>query len=461
MATVETYLHTHRARFTQELVDFVRIPSISALPEHANNVQQAAEWVANRLSAAGADAVRVMPTEGHPVAFGEWLRAPGKPTFLVYGHFDTQPVDPLELWTSPPFEPVVRDGRLYGRGVSDSKANVLITILALEAMIQSTGTVPVNLKFLFEGQEEIGSPQLPAFVDAHRELLACDLVLNSDALQWSEDQSQLLVGLRGLCGLQIEVRGANADLHSGLFGGAVPNPIHALVQILDSLHTAEGAIAVEGFYDDVVHLSDSDRKQMAAVPFDETTYRESLGLTQLAGEQGYSPIERLWGRPTLDVNGIWGGFQGQGVKTVIPATAHAKITCRLVPDQDPVGMVEVISAHIERHAPPSVRVSVQPVESSARPYKIPPDHWGNRAAHAVLEEVYGKAPFYARLGGSVPVLDIFLRYLNAMSVSFGFTLEDEQFHAPNEFFRLSSFERGPKAWCMLWDRLGQFEHVPE
>jgi len=335
MTTWETYLAEHQSQFLDELLDFIRIPSISALPEHAADVQQAGEWVATRLAAAGAEHVEVMPTGGHPVVYGDWLHAPGKPTILLYGHFDVQPTDPLDLWTNPPFEPVVRDGRIYARGASDDKGGMLIPILAVEALLKAEGSLPVNVKFIFEGQEEIGSPQLADFMTAHRERFACDLVVSADGLQWSEDEPNLIVGLKGLSGMQIDVQGANSDLHSGLHGGGVQNPIHALVRILDSMRSPEGKILVEGFYDDVVPLSKADRALIAEVPYDEEAYKAELGIEEVFGEPGYTTRERIWARPTLEINGIWGGFQGEGTKTVLPNEAHAKISCRLVANQNP------------------------------------------------------------------------------------------------------------------------------
>ena len=455
MSKWKTYLEEHESRFLNEMLDFLRIPSISALPEHAGHVQQAAEWVASRMQAAGIEEVRVMPTGGHPVVYGEWLGAPGKPTILVYGHFDTQPVDPLDLWSHPPFEPVVRQGRVFARGASDDKGNLLIPILAAEAMLKTEGSLPVNLKFFFEGQEEIGSPQLPDFVATHRQLLACDLVLSADGGQWSEDQPSLSIGFKGACGLQIDVRGAKTDLHSRMYGGAIQNPIHALVRLLDSMRSPDGKILVEGFYDAVVPLSEADRARIAAAPFDEDAYKGRLGVDDLFGEPGYTTLERTGARPTLEVNGIWGGFQGEGLKTVLPSEAHAKITCRLVIDQDPKEIVDLIAAHVKRHAPPGVKVTVRPFGLGARPYLIPADHPGNRVAGAVLEELYGKAPYYTRSGGTIPVVSLFLSNLGAYTVCFAFGLEDENVHAPNEFFRLGSFERGQKAYGMLLQRLGQ------
>ncbi len=447
------YLDAQQDRFLAELLDFLRIPSVSALPQHAGDVQRAADWVAARMRAAGIESVQILPTGGHPVVYGDWLHASGKPTVLIYGHFDTQPADPYELWDSPPFEPVVRNGQVYARGASDDKGNMLPPILAVEALLQSEGTLPLNVKFLFEGQEEIGSPQIPAFVAAHRELLACDLALSSDGGQWSETEPAILTGLRGGCGLQIDVRGPNRDLHSGIYGGAVQNPIHALITILASLRGPDGRILVEGFYDAVVPLTDNERRRFAAAPFDGEAYMEDLGVEALWGEAGYTPRERTWARPTLEINGVWGGFQGEGVKTVLPAEAHAKITCRLVANQDPATILELISAHVAKHAPPGVMAAVQPLRFLAKPYLMPYDHPGNRAAREILVELYGREPYEVRSGGSIPICTVLLEELGAYTVNFAFGLEDERQHSPNEFFRLSSFRRGQEGYCMLLERL--------
>ncbi len=455
MPAWEAYLAANRPKFLDGLLEFLRIPSVSALPDRADDVQRAARWVADRLQSAGVEGVRILPTGGHPVVYGEWLHAPDKPTILIYGHFDTQPADPLELWTSPPFEPAIRDGRVYARGASDDKGNMLAPILAVEAMLQADGALPVNVKFFFEGQEEIGSPQLPAFVAAHRELLACDLAVSADSVQWAEDQPAILVGLRGTCAIQIDVYGARTDLHSGLYGGLVANPIHALISLLASMRDTEGRILVEGFYDRVVTLSAEERAAIAAVPFDEAAYRDQLGVSALVGEPGYTPRERNWVRPTLEVNGIWGGFQGEGVKTVLPNEAHAKITCRLVPNQEPEQIVQALVSHVERQDTPGVRVEVRAMPTRAAPYVIPADHWGNRVAADVLAEMYGTRPYAIRMGGAVPICELFLTSLGVHTVSFGFGLEDEQFHAPDEFFRFSSFERGPVAYCRLLTRLSK------
>ncbi len=451
--TWETYLKEQQTSYQDELLQFLSIPSISALPEHADAVQQAARWVAKRLTSAGMENVQILPTAGHPVVYGEWLHAPGKPTVMIYGHFDTQPADPLELWTNPPFEPQVRDDRVYARGASDDKGNMLTPILAVEALLQAEGALPVNVKFFLEGQEEIGSPQLPDLIAQHRDLLACDLVLSADGGQHSEEQPALFVAFKGLTGVQIDVRGARTDLHSGIYGGAVVNPIHALVHILDTMRSPEGKILIEGFYDEVVPLTEEDRASIAAIPFNAQAYMQSIGVDALVSEPGYTPQEHLTARPTLEINGIWGGFQGEGVKTVLPNAAHAKITCRLVTNQNPATIADLISQHVKKHTPPGVQATVRPLPGAARAYLIPMDHWGNQAAAAVLQDVYGKKPYFMRLGGSIPVCELFLNTLGAYTVNFGFTLMDEQIHAPDEFFRLSSFRRGPVAYGKMLHQL--------
>lgn len=455
MADWQRYLDDNQGRFLDELFDYLRIPSVSSMSEHADDVQRAAEWVASRFGKAGIENVEVMPTGGHPVVYGDWLHAPGKPTVLIYGHFDVQPADPYELWTSPPFEPEIRDDRIYARGASDDKGNSLIPILAVEALIATTGRLPLNVKFLFEGQEEIGSPQLPPFMEEHRDKLGADLVISADGGQYGEDQPSLFVGFKGLCALQVDVTGPDRDLHSGLCGGAVQNPIHALAGILDSMHDADGRITVDGYYDGVVPLSEADRREIAEVPHDEEKYKRWVGVDELFGEAGFSTVERAWARPTLEVNGIWGGFQGEGVKTVLPGEAHAKISCRLVPDQDPDLIVEAITRHVGNHTPPGVRVNVTPIEGSAPPYLMPPDHPGNKIAEEVLTELYGKAPYLVRSGGTLPICSFFRDILGVYSLNFAFALEDEDFHSPNEFFRLASFERGQRAYVMLMEKLAE------
>jgi len=451
--TWQTYLENNQTEFTTRLLDFLRIPSISSLPDHAGDVRAAGEWVMTQLHNAGMEHVEMMETGGHPVVYADWLHAPGKPTVMIYGHFDVQPVDPVDLWDSPPFEPVIKGDRVYARGASDDKGNMLAPVLALEALLKSEGGLPINVKCFFEGQEEIGSPTLPAFVAANKTKFACDFVLSADGGQWDEAQPALLVGLKGLCALQIDVVGPAYDVHSGLYGGAIQNPIHALAAILASMRGADGRILVDGFYDDVIPLSAADRAEIERVPYSEETVQQDLQIDAFFGEPGYSTLERKWARPTLEVNGIWGGFQGEGVKTVLPSEAHAKITCRLVANQEPQKIAQLLAAHVERHAPPGARATVSVKENGAIPYLMAGDHPGNLAARDVLVEEYGKEPLLARSGGSIPVTAMFLESLGAYTVSFGFGLNDERQHSPNEFFRMDNFVRGQRAYCKLLHRL--------
>lgn len=450
-------LRANREQAVSELLELLRIPSISTDAAYAPEVNRAAEWVADRLRRAGIENVTVHPTGAHSCVTGDWLHAPGKPTILVYGHFDVQPADPLELWESPPFEPVVRDGAVYARGASDMKANLLLPILAAEAILRSEGALPVNLKFLLEGQEESLSKDLGPFVAAHREALACDAVVSADGGQWARDQGAVWMGVKGACALQVELETSTMDLHSGLYGGGVPNALHAMAELIASLHDKEGGIAVDGFYDRVVPLSDEERRRFAAIPFDEDAYKAESGVSDLLGEPGYGTLERTGGRPTLEVNGLWGGYQGEGLKTVIPAKAFAKISCRLVPDQEPEQVLDVVSAHLTKHAPKGAKLKMVRFPIAARPYRVPADEPFSRIAGEVLAEEYGREPYYVRIGGSLPITDMFLQELGAYTVSLGFSLPDERIHSPNEFYRLESFYRGATVFGKLFQRLSQVE----
>ena len=331
-----TYLENNQNRFVDELSDFISIPSVSASDEHFNDVVKAGEWVVSRLNTAGLTNARMMSTETHPVVYADWLHAgKDKPTILIYGHFDVQPADPLDLWDSPPFEPIIKEGKIYGRGASDDKGNMLAPILAAEALLSSTGKLPVNVKFFFEGQEEIGSPTLAPFIKEHAKLLNADMIFSSDGGQWGESQPSLVMGLKGLIGCEITVVGAKGDQHSGMHGGGIANPLHALSHIIASMKGLDGKITIEGFYDDVVDLTVEDRQAITKIPFDDENYAKELGVPETFGETGYTTPERLWARPTFELNGMWGGYQGKGTKTVLPAKAHAKITCRLVANQKP------------------------------------------------------------------------------------------------------------------------------
>lgn len=447
------YLKANQPRFVDELVDFVRIPSVSAAPAHVPDVVAAGEWVVRRLQAAGMENVRLMPTEGHPVVYADWLHAPGKPTILIYGHFDVQPAEPFDLWETPPFEPQVRDNKVWGRGASDDKGGMLIPILSVEAMLKTRGRLPVNVKMFFEGQEEIGSPHLPAFIKQNGAMLKADMIFSADGSQWGEDQPNLITGLKGLVAAEITVSGAKGDQHSGQQGGGIANPIQGLAQIIASMKAPNGKITVPGFYDDVIDLTVEDREAFARIPFDEAAYIAELGVPDTFGEEGYTTRERLWGRPTFELNGIWGGWQGSGIKTVLPAEAHAKITCRLVANQRPDKIFDLLRAHIEGNCPKGLRVRVTRLAGSADPFLVPPGHNASTAAAQVLTEVYGKAPYITRTGGSIPVMTMLLNELGVHATVFAFGMNDENLHAPNEFFRLSNFRTGQTAYCKLLERL--------
>ena len=450
---VLAYLELNRDRILAELTAFAAIPSVSTDPANAADVATAAQWVANALSSAGPFAVRTIPTGGNPVVYAEWLGAPGKPTVLVYGHYDVQPPDPLEKWQSPPFAPELRDGRLYARGVSDDKGPMLIPIKVAEAFFATAGRLPINVKCMFEGEEEIGSPSLDGFIQEHRELLAADFVLSADGAMWRINEPSLTVASRGLAALEITLAGASKDLHSGRHGGGVANPLHAMARLVASLHEPNGRVAVAGFYDSVHDLSPAERAEIAALPFDDREYLAQVGAEATFGEAGYTTLERQWTRPTLEVNGMWGGYEGPGQKTVIPSEAHAKITCRLVHDQDPRDVVGLVARHIERHVPAGTRLTIHPGEHGARPYRVAADHFALRAASAALAAVYGSRPLMVRMGGTVPISELFQRHMALDTVFFSFSTADEDYHAPNEFFRVHRLHEGLETWARYWQML--------
>ena len=418
-------------------------------------MRAAAEWVAAELTASGPITVRTIETAGNPIVYGEWLGAPGKPTVLVYGHYDVQPPDPLEKWDSPPFTPTVRDGRLYARGVSDDKGPMLIPIKVARAFLKTAGALPINVKFMFEGEEEIGSPHLESFIAEHKELLAADFVLSADGAMWRINEPSLTVASRGLAGLEFTLTAASKDLHSGRHGGGVANPLHAMARLIASLHDDNGRVTVAGFYDKVIELTNEERAAIKALPFDESAYLKQVGAPAPFGEKGYSTLERQWARPTLEVNGLWGGYQGPGQKTVIPSEAHAKITCRLVPDQDPSEVAALVKRHLESHIPPGTKLTVRVNDHGARPSHIALDNSSLKTAHSALTTVYGTPPLIVRMGGTVPVSELFQRLMALDTVFFSFSTADEDYHAPNEFFRLHRLHEGLEAWARYWHLLGE------
>jgi acetylornithine deacetylase/succinyl-diaminopimelate desuccinylase-like protein len=429
------------------LDELLRIPSISREPARAGDMRRAADWLAGRLGFAGGE---VLETGGQPVVLGEWLGKPGAPTVLVYGHYDVQPPGDLAEWETPPFEPAIRDGRIYARGATDDKGPLLIPLAVAEAFLADRGELPVNVRFLIEGEEEVGSPSLPGFLRANAERLAADLVVSADGAMWRPSEPSLTIAARGLVGLDLVVTGARSDLHSGRHGGAIPNPLRALATILAGLHRPDGAVAVEGFYEDVRPLSEDDRAALLAIPFDEEAYRSEIGAQALAGEPGFTALERIWTRPTLEINGLRGG----GDLTVIPGEARAHVTCRLVPDQRPVAVLEAVARHVALHCPPGVTVSVLPEADGVPAYSIAADHPGVLAARDALRRVYpGVEPLVVRMGGTLPAASIMGAVLGLETVFFSFSSGDEGLHAPNEFFRLSRLREGLQAWAHLFELL--------
>jgi acetylornithine deacetylase/succinyl-diaminopimelate desuccinylase-like protein len=443
-AALEAHLTASAERRLARYVDFLRIPSISGIPAHAPDCRRAAEWLAGELNAAGLEHVEVAETGGHPVVYADWRHAEEAPTVLLYGHYDVQPVDPLDEWELAPFEPLVRDGRILARGSADDKSNVLIAVQAAEALLVVAGRLPVNLKLVFEGEEESSSVHLDAWLEANRERLAADAALVADSGFFAGNVPAITVALRGISAAEIHVRGPFQDVHSGVYGGTIENPVNALAAIIAALKGPDGRIRIPGFYDDVVHLADADRTALGELPFDEEEYRAALGVPALVGESGFTTLERRGARPTLDVNGIWGGFAGEGTKTIIPATAHAKITCRLVANQDPERVFGLLRDQVLRIAPPGVEVEVV-YAGGGHPTLTPIDHAATQAYARALEATFGRPPLYVREGGSIPVAASFASIVGLPVTVMGFMPPDGNFHAPNEWMDLANFEGGIRA----------------
>jgi acetylornithine deacetylase/succinyl-diaminopimelate desuccinylase-like protein len=453
--TVEAYLDKHQKRILAQLFDFLRIPSVSTDPERRADIQSGADWVADRLQEAGPFKIEQLATSGHPAVYAEWLEAPGRPTLLVYGHYDVQPPDPLDQWLSDPFAPEIRDGRIYARGASDDKGPVFIPIKVAEAFFATEGRLPINLKLLIEGEEEIGSAHFDELVRNHVGKLAADYVLSADGAMWRNSEPSITVGSRGVVSLDVEVRGPRSDLHSGRHGGAVQNPLHTIALLVASLHRADGSVAVDEFYEGVQEPTASEREQIAALDYKDEDYRRAVGVPMLVGEQGFGTLERQWLRPTLEVNGLYGGYQGPGSKTVIPAAAHAKLSCRLVPGQDPGQILRLLTAHLHAHTPPGVTMSVTPHAGAAPAYRIDPEHPALRIARDTLRRHYGMEPVTVLMGGTLPVCEAFRRELHMDTVFFSFSTADEDFHAPNEFFRISRLWDGLAVWADFWRTAGE------
>ncbi len=435
-----------------DYIELLKIPSIGTLREHDADTQRTAEFIADHLRQMGFEHVEVSPTPGHPIVYANWLHAKDAPTVLLYCHYDVQPVDPLDLWKRPPFEPVVENGRIYARGAADDKGNLHAHLWAARAWLETQHRLPINLRIVFEGEEESGSDNFDPWVEANVGRLTADLVVVSDSGFYEGNRPAITVGLRGLIYTQIDVYGSKLDLHSGSFGGNVQNPANALVAILARLRNADGSIAVPGFYDEVRELTPRDREEFARIPFDEAQFKRDHGLFELFGEAGFSPLERKGARPTLDINGIWGGFEGEGSKTIIPAHAHAKVSCRLVANMDPERTFQRLAAFVMSLVPDGVRVDISKMNDGNWSL-TPVDHPAARAAAEVLEDVFGEAPVYLYEGGSIPAAATLTRVLGLPAVLLGFTPPDDQAHAPNESMRLDNYDNGVRTIARYWEKL--------
>ncbi len=454
MERVLSHIQENGDRYVADLMEFLRIPSVSSSSRHREDMERCARFVADRMTRAGLHRAEIIQTPGHPVVYGEWCSAPGRPTVLVYGHYDVQPPEPLEQWTSPPFEPAIRNGELYARGAADDKGQVYIHLAAAEAHLKQSGKIPVNVKFLIEGEEEIGSDHLEGFVREHRERLRCDVVLISDTAMFRRGVPSICAGLRGLCYYQIDLQGSGTDLHSGSFGGAVANPAMVLSQLLASMKDRNGRVTIPGFYRDVRALTARERKEFRRLPFSERTYARELGVPALSGERGYTTLERTWARPTFEVNGLLAGFTGEGAKTVIPAVAMAKVSMRLVPDQDPERIGTLFERHLKKICPKSVRLKVTRMHGG-RPWVASLDHPAIRAAAEAFEKGFGRRPVYTREGGSIPVVATFADVLKVPSVLMGIGVPDENAHAPDEKLDLGNFQGGIRSCAHFLDLLGR------
>jgi acetylornithine deacetylase/succinyl-diaminopimelate desuccinylase-like protein len=455
-----TYAQQHQARFLAELKEFLRIPSISTLPEHRPDVERAALWLQERLLEAGFPTARLIATAGHPVVYADWTVASDAPTVLIYGHYDVQPPDPLELWHTPPFEPTIVSDDIFARGAADDKGQLYAHVKALECYGRTVGAPPLNVRCIFEGEEESGSPNLAPFIREHAELLAADVAVVSDTHILGKDMPSIIYALRGLVAAEVEVRGPEHDLHSGIYGGAVHNPVHALCEMISRLHDSNGRVTVPGFYDAVRDLSTEERAELARVPFDREAWLREAGVQSEWGDPDYTIIERTTARPTLDVNGIWGGYTQAGTKTVLPATAHAKISMRLVPDQDPQEIAQRLKDYLLRIAPPTVRVTVTCFPGT-RGIVVRREGPAMRAASQAYAEVFGRQPVFMRAGGSIPVVTMFQELLGMETILLGFGLPDDRLHAPNEKFHLPNFYRGIETIVRFMAILGQQTDSPD
>jgi acetylornithine deacetylase/succinyl-diaminopimelate desuccinylase-like protein len=451
----DTFVEQNKTRLLDELKDFLRIPSISTLPEHKPDVQRAASFVADSLKRAGLENVEIIPTAGNPLVYGDWLHAAGKPTVLCYGHYDVQPPDPLELWQSPPFEPAVRDGNIYARGSADDKGQMYMHIKAVEALRAVNGTLPLNLKFLIEGEEEVGGASITSYVTKNPAKLKADVALVSDTALYADGLPTLCIGLRGLVYMEIEATGPARDLHSGLYGGAAPNPVFGLIELLSKCKNPQGHIQVPGIYDDVAPPAPAEKESWKLLPFSEADFlKNEVGATALAGESGYSVLERVWARPTFEVHGIAGGFTGAGAKTVIPSKATAKASFRLVPNQNPDKILGSFRNFLQANAPAGVRIELR-VLSASPAVMVDPKHPAIQTAARAFSEMLGRPTVFTRSGGSIPVVGDFANHLHIPSILMGFGLPDDGLHSPNEKYRLDNYYKGIMTIAHFFEEFGR------
>ncbi|OGU77700.1 MAG: peptidase M20 [Ignavibacteria bacterium RBG_16_34_14] len=441
MEEILGYIKNNKQNYIEELKEFLKIPSISTLTENKNDIARCAQFVSDNLKKIGLSRVEIIKTEGHPLVYGEWLGAPGKPTILIYGHYDVQPVDPVELWNSPPFEPTLKNGKIFARGATDDKGQVFMHFKSAEAYFKNEGSLPLNVKFIIEGEEEVGSESLNIFLKNNSDLLKCDAVLISDSSLYGPGIPTLTYGLRGIAYLEVEMIGPNRDLHSGSFGGAVANPINKMAQLISKLLDKDGKVTIPGFYDDVIKLTKKEKENFKTLKFSDKNFAKDLGVDELNGEKGFSTLERLWARPTFDCNGIIGGFTGKGAKTVIPSKVTAKISMRLVPDQDPNKIAKLFERHIKKIAPKSVKIKVTNLHGGY-PSLTNIENPANIAASKAMAKAFGKKTVFMREGGSIPIVTEFSKKLKAPVVLMGLGLNTENLHSPNEHFDLNHFELG-------------------
>ena len=456
MKDVIKYIELNADTYVGELKDYLRIPSISTLSSNKKDMLKCAKFVSTKLKDAGMKNIKIIPTKGHPLVYGDWMKAPGKPTVLIYGHYDVQPVDPINLWKSDPFEPVVKDGKIWARGANDNKGQNLVHIKSVEAYMKTLGKLPVNVKFLIEGEEEIGSPNLEVFLKKNKKLLKCDAVLISDTSLYAEGIPTINYGLRGLAYLEVELTGPDRDLHSGSFGGSVANPINELAKLISKLHDKNGKVTVPNFYKDVLPFTKKENENIKTLKFSDAKFAKELKVKELQGEKGFNTLQRLWGRPTLDCNGIWGGFTEEGAKTVLPSKATAKISMRLVPNQDSKKVGKEFTKYVKSLVPKSIKIKVTEMHGGS-PVVIPLEHPAILAASKATTKAFGKKTVYTREGGSIPIVVEFVKQLSAPAILMGLGLDSDNIHSPNEHFSLKSFDLGIKSSAYFFDEFANLK----